>query len=146
MSSIVLCCFPVPGGSLLPCYVVLSSSAWSSPWSLPSPWLPLCSVFGATIVLHSCYMSGPSPLLFQCVFYNVSYLSSFPDLWAWYLILYLWISGLAVQNCQSGQVKHTWLPGRLYPSYLPLPRECSCSCFPSAQLCRKTRTCEQGWW
>ena len=26
-----------------------------------------------------CYMSGPSPLLFQCVFYNVIYLCSFPD-------------------------------------------------------------------
>ena len=36
-----VCCFPVPGGSLLPCYVVLSSSAWSSSWSLPFPWLPL---------------------------------------------------------------------------------------------------------
>ena len=34
-----VCCFPVPGGSLLPWYVVLPSSAWSSAWSLPSPWL-----------------------------------------------------------------------------------------------------------
>ena len=31
-----VCCFPVPGGFHLPCYVVLSSSAWSSSWSLPS--------------------------------------------------------------------------------------------------------------
>ena len=30
-------------------------------------------------------MSGPSPLLFQCVFYNVSYLCSFPDS---YIILF----------------------------------------------------------
>ena len=68
-----LCCFPDPGASLLPCYVVLPYSAWSSPWSLPSPWLPLCAVFGPPIVHHSRYMSGPSPLLFQCVFYDVSY-------------------------------------------------------------------------
>ena len=25
-----VCCFPVPGGSLLPCYAVLPTSAWSS--------------------------------------------------------------------------------------------------------------------
>ena len=25
-----VCCFPVPGDSLLPCFVVLPSSAWSS--------------------------------------------------------------------------------------------------------------------
>ena len=29
MSSV--CCFPVPGGPLRPCYVVLPSSTWSSP-------------------------------------------------------------------------------------------------------------------
>ena len=34
-----VCCFPNPGGSLLICYVILPSSAWSSSWSLPSPWL-----------------------------------------------------------------------------------------------------------
>ena len=65
-----VCCFPVPGGSPLPCYVILPSCAWSFSWSLPSPWLPLCAAFGPLIVLHSCYMSGPSLLLFQCVFYN----------------------------------------------------------------------------
>ena len=70
------CCFPVPGGALLLCYVVLPSSAWSSSWSLPSPWLPVCAAFGPPVVLHSCYVSGPSPLLFQCVFYNVNYLCS----------------------------------------------------------------------
>ena len=32
-----VCCFPVPGGSVLLCYVVLPSSTWSSPLSLPSP-------------------------------------------------------------------------------------------------------------
>ena len=53
-----VCCFPVPGGSLLPCYVVLPSSTWPSPRSLPSPWLPLCAAFSPPIVLHSCYMSG----------------------------------------------------------------------------------------
>ena len=61
------------------CYVVLPSSAWSSPSSLPSPWLTLCAAFGPPIVLHSSHKSGPSPLLFQCVFYNVCYLCSFPD-------------------------------------------------------------------
>ena len=30
--------FPVPDGSLFPWNVVLPSSAWSSSWSLPSPW------------------------------------------------------------------------------------------------------------
>ena len=62
-----VCCFPVPCNSLLPCYVVLTSPAWSSSWSLNSPWLPLCAAFGPPIVLHSCYMSGPSPLSFQCL-------------------------------------------------------------------------------
>ena len=80
-------CFPNPGGSLLLCHVVLPSSAWSSSWSLPSPSLPLCAAFGPPIVLHSCYMTGPFPLWFQCVFYDINYLCSFPDLWAWYLIL-----------------------------------------------------------
>ena len=47
-----VCCFPNPGGSLL-LYVVLPSSAWSSSWSLPSPWLPLCAAFGPPILLHS---------------------------------------------------------------------------------------------
>ena len=74
VSSFVLCLLlPVPGGSFLPCYVVLPSSTWWSPWSLSSPWLSPCAVFGPPIVLHSCYMSGPSPLLFQCVFCKVSY-------------------------------------------------------------------------
>ena len=63
--------FPVPDGSLLLCYVVLPSSTWLSPRSLPSPWLPLCAVFSPSIVLHSCYMSGPFPLLFQCVYYQL---------------------------------------------------------------------------
>ena len=65
---------PPPLPPPLPCYVVLPSSAWSSSWSLPSPCLPLFVAFGPPIVLHSCYMSGPSPLLFQCVFYNINYL------------------------------------------------------------------------
>ena len=74
-----VCCFPDPGGSLLPCYVVLPASALSSSWSLPSPWLPLCAAFGPPIVLHSCYMSGPCTFLLECVFYNVNYVCSFPD-------------------------------------------------------------------
>ena len=61
-------CFPVLSGSLLLCYVVLPSSTWSSPSSLPSPWLPLCAAFSPSTVLHSCFMSGPFPFLFQCVF------------------------------------------------------------------------------
>ena len=73
-------CFPVPGSSLL-YYVVLPSSIWSTPRSLPSPWLPLCAAYSPAVV-HSCYISGPFPFLFQCVFYNVNYLCSFPDLWA----------------------------------------------------------------
>ena len=64
--SIVLCL--LLSCSLLPRYVVLLSSASSSPQSLPSPWLPLCAAFGPPIVLHSCYMSGPSPLLFHSVY------------------------------------------------------------------------------
>ena len=51
-----VCCFPIPGGSLLPCYVVLPSSAWPSPWSLPSPWLPLYTAFSPPIVLHSSFV------------------------------------------------------------------------------------------
>ena len=51
-----VCCFPVSGGSLLPCYVVLPSSAWSSSWPLPSPWLPLCAAFGPPTVLQSCML------------------------------------------------------------------------------------------
>ena len=74
VSSIVLCCFPVPGASLLPCYVILPYSARSSSWPIPSPWLPLCVAFGPPIVLYFCDMSSTSPLLFQCVFYNVNIL------------------------------------------------------------------------
>ena len=46
-----VCCFPNPGGSLLICYVVLPSSAWSSSGHLPSPWLPLCASLCPPIVL-----------------------------------------------------------------------------------------------
>ena len=38
-----VCCFPNPGDSLLLCYVILPSSAWSSSRLLPSPWLSLCA-------------------------------------------------------------------------------------------------------
>ena len=48
-----VCCFPVPGGSLLPCYVVLPTSAWSSPWSLPSPMLPLIDAVFTVIKSNS---------------------------------------------------------------------------------------------
>ena len=72
-----VCCFPNPGGSFLLCYVVLLSSAWLSSWSLPSPWLPLCAAFGPPIVLHSCCMTGPFPLMFQCVFFDINYLVLF---------------------------------------------------------------------
>ena len=92
-----VCCFTVPGGPLLPCYVVLPSSAWSSPWSLPSPWLPLCAAFGPPIVLHSCYMSGPSPFLFRCVWLISILLTSWlmSTILAFWLILYrLWFTSL----------------------------------------------------
>ena len=46
-----VCCFPHPGGSLLVCYVILPSSAWSSSRPLPSPWLPLCALLCPPIVL-----------------------------------------------------------------------------------------------
>ena len=46
-----VCCFPNPGGSLLLCYVILPSSAWSSSRPLPSPWLPLCASLCPPIVL-----------------------------------------------------------------------------------------------
>ena len=46
-----VCCFPNPGGSLLLCYVILPSFAWSSPRPLPSPWLPLCASLCPPIVL-----------------------------------------------------------------------------------------------
>ena len=46
-----VCCFPNPGGSLLLCYVILPSSAWSSSRPLPSPWLPLCASPCPPIVL-----------------------------------------------------------------------------------------------
>ena len=43
LPSSSICCFPIPDGSLLLCYVILPSSAWSSSRPLPSPWLPLCA-------------------------------------------------------------------------------------------------------
>ena len=46
-----VCCLPNPGGSLLLCYVILPSSAWSSSRPLPSPWLPLCASPCPPIVL-----------------------------------------------------------------------------------------------
>ena len=77
LPSSSVCCFPNPGGSLLLCYVILPSSAWSSSRPLPSPWLPLCASLCPPIVLLSCYMTGPFPLLFQCVFYDIDDLCSF---------------------------------------------------------------------
>ena len=51
MPCTVFClCFHVPAGSLLLCYVILPSSAWSPSWFLPSPWLPLCAAFGPSVV------------------------------------------------------------------------------------------------
>ena len=48
MSSIVVCLLPSSsGGSLLLCYVILPSSAWSSSRPLPSPWLPLFNLFNS---------------------------------------------------------------------------------------------------
>ena len=43
-----VCCFPVTGGSLLPCYVILSSSAWS--------FLDLFSLLGCHSVQHSVHL------------------------------------------------------------------------------------------
>ena len=74
-----VCCFPNPGGSLLLCYVILPSSAWSSSRPLPSPWLPLCASLCPPIVLYSCYMTCPIPLLFQSVFCDIDDLCSFSD-------------------------------------------------------------------
>ena len=51
LTSSSVCCFPNPGGSLLLCYVILPSSAWSSSRPLPSPWLPLCESLCPPIVL-----------------------------------------------------------------------------------------------
>ena len=66
-----VCCFPVPGGSLLPCYFVLPSPTWSSFWisslslvaTLRSVWSNYCPSFLLYV--------RPISTLFQCVFYNV---------------------------------------------------------------------------
>ena len=52
LPSSSVCCFPNPGGSLLLCYVILPSSAWSSSRPLPSPWLPLCASLCPLILLY----------------------------------------------------------------------------------------------
>ena len=67
-------CVPVSGSSLLPCYVALPSSAWSSSWSLPSPGclsvqrlihllsfiLPICPAH-----LHFCFsVYSMTPIIF----------------------------------------------------------------------------------
>ena len=89
-----VCGFPNPGGSLLLCYVILPSSAWSSSRPLPSPWLPLCASLCPPIVL--CYMTGPFPLLCQCVFYDIDDLCSFFFFFFKFLsiVCYLLASGL----------------------------------------------------
>ena len=51
LPSSSVCCLPNPGGSLLLCYVILPSSAWSSSRPLSSPWLPLCASPCPPIVL-----------------------------------------------------------------------------------------------
>ena len=51
LPSSSVCCLPNPGGSLLLCYVILPSSAWSSSRPLPSPWLSLCASPCPPIVL-----------------------------------------------------------------------------------------------
>ena len=51
LPSSSVCCLRNPGGSLLLCYVILPSSAWSSSRPVPSPWLPLCASPCPPIVL-----------------------------------------------------------------------------------------------
>ena len=77
---------PPSVSSIVPCLLLSSFLAMSSCHLLfgrPLDLFPLLGchseAFGSPIVLHSCYVSGPSPHLFQCVFYNVKYLCSFPD-------------------------------------------------------------------
>ena len=61
LPSSSVCCLPNPGGSLLLCYVILPSSAWSSSRPPPSPWLPLCASPCPPIVCdHVCEMSAIS--------------------------------------------------------------------------------------
>ena len=69
MPSIVLCCFPVPGGSflaLLSCHLLLRR-----PFDLFLLIDCHCAAFSPPTVLDFCCVSGPFPLLFHCVFYNV---------------------------------------------------------------------------
>ena len=58
LPSSSVCCFPNPCGSLLLCYVILPSSAWSSSRPLPSPWLPLCASLCPPISLYYYYIYG----------------------------------------------------------------------------------------
>ena len=76
-------CLPVPGGSPLPCYVLLPSYAWSSCWSLPSSWLPLCAAFGPPIVLHSCCVWPIS------TFVSIRFTPENDIKWKLYLLVYL---------------------------------------------------------
>ena len=89
-----VCCFPVPGcaGSTGMFIFYLVIPLISSLYLVAT----LCSIWSIPPIVHSCYTSGPSSLLFHCAFYNVNYLCSFPDLWAWYLIMVSFI-GLMVQ-------------------------------------------------
>ena len=77
-----VCCFPVP---VIPPFRVISSCylLFGRPFDI----FLGCRSVQRLVHLHSCYMSSPSPLLLQCVFYNANYLCSFSDLCAWYLTL-----------------------------------------------------------
>ena len=117
-----VCCFPNPVGSFLLCYVVLPSSAWSSSWSLPSPWLPLCAAFGTPIVRHLRYMTGPFPLLFQCLLCDILY---------WRVTLWQlrhcvpWPWDVEQQCCEHG------------PSHPALLGCCPVLCYPGTGRLRK---------
>ena len=74
-------CFPVPGGSLLLCLCRLAIFYLVVPLiSSPSLVATLCSVWSIYCPSFLLYMPGPFAVLFQCVWCNVKYISSFPNL------------------------------------------------------------------
>ena len=117
-----VCCFSVPGGSLLLCYVVLPSSAWSSPWSLPFPWLPLCASLCHLLSFlaiwpahfHFCFSVYSKISIIFVLFLiseHVSYLEDDLLTWKQWNCLGYYLSGLT--PCFSGPAKY--FPTFIYP-------------------------------
>ena len=79
-----VCCFPVPGGSLLPCRVILPSSAWSFCWSLAVYSLLFSAAYGFAI--RKCFICL---ICSMCFYWSVSSSVCVIDRWGFFLATFV---------------------------------------------------------